>query len=193
MPRPPRRQIPGEIYHLTGHAVAGTRLVRRNSDRQRFLDEVAGVVRACGWTCLAATLVDNHYHLLVQISEANLSRGMQHLNGRYAAFFNRKYRRAGHLFGRRFWSGPVLTPGHLLLTIRYIARNRTAASVARDPGSDEWSSYPGVVGKAPCWPFIARDEVLALFGPPALAVELLIAFVEGGDVPGGAPPGVRPP
>ena len=43
----------------------------------------------------------------------------------------------------------------------------------------EWNSYPGVVGAAECWPFIARREVLKHFGPGPSAVAVLEDFVEG--------------
>ena len=193
MPRPLREQVPGATYHVTAHAVAGTKLVRNNRDRQRFFDELAVVVAKYRWTCLAVALLDNHYHLLVTISEPNLAQGMQRLNGVYAALFNRVHGRKGHLFGSRYYSGPVVSTGHLLLTIRYIARNRTAASLAQTPAQDRWSSYGGVIGTQPCWPFVAKSNVLELFGPEADSVRILIDFVEG-PADGDAPPvGVRPP
>lgn len=167
--------------------------MRRDTDRQRFLDELASVVAKYNWTCLAVALLDNHYHLLVRLSEPNLAQGMQRLNGGYAGFFNRKYGRKGHLFGARYYSHAIVSSAHLLMTIRYIARNRTAAHLASDPSSDVWSSYPGVVGKVPCWPFIGRSELLALIGPAALAASLLIDLVEGVDGGGAFPGRVRPP
>jgi len=180
-------------YHVTAHSVAEARLVRDDGDRERFLAQLQMVADALGWTCLAVCLLDNHYHLLVTISEANLARGMQRLNGSYAQFFNRKYARKGHLFGGRYYGGAVRTTGHLLLAIRYIARN------ARDKGADperyRWSSYPGVIGTRPCWPFIARETVLALFGPAASALALLREFIAEGGPPAeaGDAAGVRPP
>ena len=185
--------MPGATYHVTAHAVAGTRLVRRDGDRKRFLDGLASVVATFKWTCLAVSLLDNHYHLLIKISEPNLARGMQRLNGTYAAAFNRKYGRKGHLFGARYYSGEIVSDAHMLMTVRYIARNRTAAASAQDPATDVWSSYPGVVGKAICWPFIARSELLAMIGPEASALAMLEELVEGGDRGGGLPPRVRPP
>jgi putative transposase len=193
MARSLRQQVPGETYHVTTHAVAGTKIVCSNSDRARFLAELATVVERYHWTCLAVAILDNHYHLLVTITEPNLSRGMQRLNVAYAGFFNRKYARKGHLFGARFYNGPVVTPGHLLMTVRYIARNRFVVGAATDPTRDRWSSYPGVVGTAKRWPFVAAAELLRYFGSGAAAVAMLRDFVEG--TPGERAPtdGVRPP
>jgi|GEM_PF-6877192 putative transposase len=193
MPRPLREQTPGATYHITAHAVAGTKIVRNDRDRQRFLDELASVVQRYRWACLAVAVLDNHYHLLVRLEEPNLARGMQRLNGSYAAFFNKKYKRRGHLFGSRYYSGRIIGAGHLLMTVRYIARNRTVAACARDPGSDRWSSYAGVVGKAECWPFIARAELLGYIGPAATAASLLVDLVEGAADGIARPARVRPP
>lgn len=193
MPRPLRDEQPGLTYHVTAHAVADTRLVRDDGDRQRFLAQLQTVADSLGWTCLAACLLDTHYHLLVTISDRNLANGMQRLNGGYAQWFNRKYARKGHLFGSRYYGGKVLTPTHLLLALRYIARN--ARDTGADPARYRWSSYPGLIGTRPCWPFIARSHILALFGPADTAITRLRHFVDEPAPPAaaGALPGVRPP
>jgi putative transposase len=193
MPRPLRDEQPGMTYHVTAHSVAEACLVRNDDDRRRFVAQLQTVAQSLGWTCLAVCLLDTHYHLLVTISEANLARGMQRLNGSYARSFNLKYGRRGHLFGGRYYGGRVRTEAHLLLALRYIARN--ARDKGADPASYPWSSYPGLIGTRTCWPFIARKAVLDLFGSSELAVRLLRAFVEDGGLPGGAggDAGVRPP
>ena len=195
MPRPLRDERPGMTYHVTAHSVAEARLVRDDTDRQRFIAQLQTVAESLGWTCLAVCLLDTHYHLLVTISEANLAHGMQRLNGSYAQFFNLKYGRKGHLFGSRYFGGKVLSPGHLLMAIRYIARN--ARDRGADPARYPWSSYPGVIGTRPCWPFIAKATVLELFGSAGVAVRLLREFIEEEGRPeerggGAATGGVRP-
>jgi REP element-mobilizing transposase RayT len=180
-------------YHVTSHAVADTVLVRDDGDRRRFLVQLQTVAEALDWSCLAVCLLDTHYHLLVTISDTNLARGMQRLNGSYAQFFNHKYARKGHLFGGRYYGGKVLTPVHLVLALRYIARN--ARDKGADPARYPWSSYPGVIGTRPCWPFIARAKVLEPFGAAETAVPLLRDFIEEGGPPAEADRArrVRPP
>jgi len=46
--------------------------------------------------------MDNHYHLLAQTPEPNLSMAVQWINVSYATYFNRKRGRTGHLFQGRF-------------------------------------------------------------------------------------------
>ena len=43
----------------------------------------------------------NHDHLLVETSRANLGQALNWVNASYAAYFNRKRRRQGHLFQER--------------------------------------------------------------------------------------------
>ncbi len=50
----------------------------------------------------AYVLMDNHFHLLIETPEANLSRSMQWLGVSYSMWFNKRHRRAGHLFQGRF-------------------------------------------------------------------------------------------
>ena len=62
------------------------------------------------------------------------------------------------------------------MALRYIARN--ARDKGADPARYPWSSYPGVIGTRPCWPFIAKTRVLELFGSAEVAVRMLRDFIE---------------
>src|SRR5471032_2211719 len=90
MPRPLRKQEPGATYHVTIHAVDSGTIVRTDIDRVELLNTLGMVVAKKGWVCLAFCILDTHYHLLVTTPEANLSEGMQLLNGVYAQRFNRR-------------------------------------------------------------------------------------------------------
>lgn len=52
----------------------------------------------------AYVLMDNHYHLMLELRESNLSRAGQWLNVSYSVWFNRRHGRTGHLFQGRFKS-----------------------------------------------------------------------------------------
>src|SRR4051812_917101 len=105
------------------------------------------------------------------------------LNGRYAQSFNRRHGRRGHLFRERYRPTRVRSDAHLLLTIRYIARNPLEPRLAHHPCDYAWSSYAGVVGTAPCWPFVSRAAVLEHVGGDGAATALLREFVEGHPPP----------
>ena len=99
---PLRLGYPGAVYHVNSRGNARHKIYRDEEDREFFLATLAWVVERFGWFCHAYCLMDNHYHLLIETPEANLSRGMRQLNGVYTQRFNRKHRKVGHLFQGRY-------------------------------------------------------------------------------------------
>jgi putative transposase len=179
VPRPLRVQAPNTTYHVTGHSTDRWRLFVANRDREHFTETFASVVEKYEWTCLWMCLMDTHYHLLFRTTHANIAAGMQELNSRYAQAFNHRHTRPGHLFRARYHAVVVEEPGHLVWLLRYMARNPVEAGLCAAPSEWQWSSYPGLVGDGIRWSFLARDEVLRLFGPePVSAATRLRAFVE---------------
>ena len=128
---------------------------------------IADVVARYDWTCHAFCLMTSHYHLVVRTPNPDLARGMQRLNGSYAASFNRRHGEEGHVFFRRYASRLVQTEAHLLEVFRYVALNPVRAGICRDPADWPWSFYRSVVGRAPRPDFLAADWLLMLFGNDA--------------------------
>jgi len=83
----------------------------------------------------------NHYHLLIEIPEGILSRGMAWLNGVYTQKFNQKYELTGHLFQGRFKSKPIEDNMQFLTAARYIVRNPVEANMVEKAEHWPWSSY----------------------------------------------------
>ena len=102
MARPLRLSYPGAIYHVTARGNDRQAIVRDDDDRQRFVRTLAEMVAHYQVLCHAWVLMDNHYHLVLEAPQANLSRAMRHLNGVYTQAFNRRHQRMGHLFQGRF-------------------------------------------------------------------------------------------
>jgi DNA-directed RNA polymerase specialized sigma24 family protein len=131
--------------------------------------------------------MDNHYHLLVQTPEGNLSKGMRQLNGVYTQASNRRHGRVGHLFQGRFKAILVDREAYLLELARYVVLNPVRARVVRRAIDWPWSSYRASMGKAPAEPFLAVDGLLALFAKTrSVARERYANFVAEGV--GGEPP-----
>jgi len=72
--------------------------------------------------------MDNHYHLLIETPDGNLSLGMRQLNGVYTQLFNKLHGRAGHLFQGRYKSILIQKDSHLLEVCRYVALNTGASA-----------------------------------------------------------------
>jgi hypothetical protein len=107
--------------------------------------------------------MDNHYHLLIETPEGNLSAGMRQLNGVYTQAFNRVHRRDGHVLRGRFTAVLVEKEGHLLELCRYVVLNPVRATMVERPEEYRWSSYLPTLGKAPRAAFLTTEWLLGNF------------------------------
>ena len=133
-------------------------------DYARFLRILAVEIERRGWRCHAYCLMPNHFHLLVEIREPDLSEGMQRLKGGYAQWFNRRHGFDGHLFQGRFNAVAVESTWQLLELSRYIVLNPVRAGLCRHPGEWRWSSYRAMTGAVPAPSFLTLDWLLEHFG-----------------------------
>ena len=97
MARPLRIQFAGALYHVMSRGNERKPIVRDDLDRQKRLDWLRRAVETYGWRLHAFVLMTNHEHLFLATPEANLSAGMQYLNGSYTSYFNRRHRRTAVL------------------------------------------------------------------------------------------------
>ena len=102
MSRPLRIEFPGAVYHITSRGNARQDIFLNDGDRSTFLNILASVVEKYNWICHAYCLMDNHYHLLLETLDPNLSLGMRQLNGVYTQTFNKRQQRVGHVFQGRY-------------------------------------------------------------------------------------------
>ena len=116
------------------------------------------------WVCHAYCLMTNHYHLVVETPDGNLSKGMRQLNGMYTQASNRRHHRIGHYFQGRFKGILVDKESYLLELTRYVVLNPVRAGMVKHPVEYEWSSYRAMVGEAPPPDWLATDGLLAQFG-----------------------------
>jgi putative transposase len=123
MARPLRVERAGGWYHITARGNERRAIYRDNRDRQHFCELLAGMVSQFRLVLHAFVLMDNHYHLLLELREANLSRAVQWLNVSYSLWFNRRHERCGHLFQGRFKSVIVDAPAWGLALSRYLHLN----------------------------------------------------------------------
>jgi putative transposase len=191
MARPLRIQRPNGRYHVTARGNERKALYRDETDRFHFLELLAEIVERYGVQVHAYVLMDNHFHLLLQTPEANLSRALQWLNVSYGVWFNRRHDRAGHLFQGRFkalvveddsgWQ-EVARYVHLnpvrVATVKLDKRQRPAAraGLGNAPAPQliaerlrrlreyRWSSYRAYAGYGAAAPWLQRDPVGRLCG-----------------------------
>ena len=102
MARPLRIEYPGALYHVTSRGDRQEAIFDDDQDRTAFLNVLSEVVSRFRWRCHAYCLMGNHYHLMIETPEANLTKGMRHLNGVFTQWSNRRHNRSGHLFEGRY-------------------------------------------------------------------------------------------
>ncbi len=164
MSRPLRIAFPGALYHVTSRGDRREAIFEDDEDRRVFLATLAQVIARFNWVCHAWCLMDNHYHLLVETPDGNLSAGMRQLNGVFTQASNRRHGRVGHLFQGRFKAILVDGDAYLLELLRYVVLNPVRAGMVKTPDAWHWSSYRACAGQEPAPAWLAVDGVLALFG-----------------------------
>ncbi|MEW6687782.1 MAG: transposase [Pseudomonadota bacterium] len=163
MARPLRIEYPGAVYHITSRGNARGDIFRDDADREIFQRVLASVVERHGWRVYAYCLMGNHYHLLAETPEPNLSHGMRRLNGVYTQRFNRRHARVGHLLQGRYHAIVVERERYLLELARYICLNPVRAGFARTPGEWRWSSYGATAGARQAPPWLSVTPILERF------------------------------
>jgi len=164
MARPLRIEFPGALYHVTARGDRQEPIYEDDNDRKVFLDLLGKVIVEWNWICHVYCLMGNHYHLVVETPDGNLSKGMRQLNGVYTQLSNRRHQRVGHLFQGRYKAILVDRDEYLLELSRYVVLNPVRARLIKRVEEWQWSSYRSMVGKAsdPSW--LATDALLAQFG-----------------------------
>ena len=164
MARPLRIEFPGAVYHVTSRGNERGDIFLSDRDRVLFLKVLEETVGKFGWICHAYCLMTNHYHLMIEMPNGNLSIGMRQLNGVYTQSFNRRRNRVGHVFQGRYKAVLVQKDNHLLELCRYIVLNPVRAGLVDKPDKYEWSSYQAAMGLAPAPRYLFIDWVLSQFG-----------------------------
>ncbi|NOQ65394.1 MAG: addiction module toxin RelE [Methyloprofundus sp.] len=163
MSRPLRLEFSGALYHISSRGNEKRPIFLEDTDFKMFLSLMAEVCRRYNWVIHSYCLMTNHYHLIVETPDGNLSRGMRHLNGVYTQRFNSKHKRVGHLFQGRYKAILVDKDSYLLELCRYVVLNPVRANMVKEPSQWQWSSYLATLGKQQGFEGLATDSLLLQF------------------------------
>lgn len=164
MSRPLRLEFPGSLHHITSRGNARQNIFIDDDDRERFLELLGKCVERFSWILTAYVLMSNHFHLVVQLTEESLSRGLQWLNSKYPQTFNRRHGRVGHLLQGRPDIRLVQKERYAREVVRYVVLNPVRAGIVERPDEYPWSSHLAVLGRAPLPDWLAVDDLLVQFG-----------------------------
>jgi REP element-mobilizing transposase RayT len=181
MARPLRIEFSGAVYYITSRGNAKQAIFLDEKDFADFLRVLGLVVKRYHFILHAYCLMKNHYHLLMETPEGNLSRGMRQLNGLYTQRFNKKHQRVGHLLQGRYQAILVDKDHYLLTLCRYVVLNPVRAKIVKDPGDWKWSTYRATIGYEQGIPGLTTDWILSQFSQEQKAASNQYqAFVRSG-------------
>jgi len=163
MARPLRIEYPGAVYHITSRGNEKKAIFKDDADREKFLKILAHVNKRYHWLCHAYCLMDNHYHLMIETPDGNLSLGMRQLNGVYTQARNKRHNKTGHLFQGRYKAILIQKDTHLLEVCRYVVLNPVRAMMVEKPEDWRWSSYRATAGKEALHHCLTKDWILGQF------------------------------
>ncbi len=163
MARPLRIEYDGAVYHVTSRGNEKKTIYQDDTDRRMFLDILHKANKRYNWLCHAYCLMTNHYHLLIETPDGNLSKGMRQINGVYTQGFNRRHKRSGHLFQGRYKSILIQKESHLLEVCRYVVLNPVRAKMTEAPEEWIWGSYRSTAGVDKPHPCLTTDWILGQF------------------------------
>lgn len=164
MARWPRSEYAGAVYHVMDRGDRGEDIFVDHEDRHRFLKTLGQACERTGWRIHSFVLMRNHYHLLLETPEANLSRGMHWFQTTCTTRHNKRHDIRGHLFQGRFKAVPVEAEAddYFSTVSDYIHLNPVRARLLRSPqklADYPWSSFPAICAEPrnrPEWLEVSR-------------------------------------
>lgn len=146
MPRPPRVEVPNGLYHVVTRGNRQQTIFHEPEDYLRYLALLREARTRWQLRVIAYALIPNHAHFLVRTGSHPLGYVMQVVQGKFARWYNRKYRLTGHVFQGRYFARLCTDEGYLWALVRYIHDNPVHAALAWSPEAYPWSSARAYAG-----------------------------------------------
>jgi len=163
MARALRIEYPGACYHVVARSVCRRNITTDQRDARTLISALENVHKKYNFVLYAYCIMSNHYHLLLETPDGNLSRGMQNLNSTYAIIFNKRHKGSGHLFQGRYKAILVEKEEYLLTLSRYIVLNPVRAGIVNEPEAYGWSSFREAMGMKRRSGFLETSYILSHF------------------------------
>lgn len=164
---PKRTLLPNTFYHLYNRGVEKRNIFMKPANWIFFLNRLSDYLKPELGELIAYCLMPNHYHLLINVKDAQFGhKVMQPFGVSYTKAINKQENRVGPLFQGPYQPKMVTGKRHLLTVARYIYLNPVAAGFVDHPTQWAYSSYEEAIGRLPHT--IAKPQILYdLCGGPA--------------------------
>jgi len=147
MPRPPRIDAPGALFHVIARGNDRQKTFLDGQDYQAFFRALSEQKQKTPFLIYSFCLMPNHFHLLMETKRFSLSVIMQQLLTRYVKRFNFRHQHVGHLFQGRYKAILCQKDSYLQELIRYIHLNPVRARMVKEVSAWKWSSHREYLGK----------------------------------------------
>jgi len=164
MARQLRIEYPGAFYHVTSRGNQKQPVFFSPWDKARFLDCLDEAHEKLDALVHSYCLMENHYHLMLETRQANLSKIMHFINTSFTIYLNKRHKRVGHLFQGRFKAVLIEAETYALELSRYIHLNPLRAGIVKRPEDHPWSSLREYLGQREPPRWLDTSFVLGLFG-----------------------------
>lgn len=145
----PRRETPlkrNHYYHLYNRGHNRNPIFFQLHNYIFFLGRFRKYVVGSHADIIAYVFMPNHYHLLVQCKNDQLSQAMQQLTISYTKAINQRFARVGALFQGSFKAKLIDSDQYLIHLSRYIHLNPVRASLVERAEDWLFSSYRDYIG-----------------------------------------------
>jgi putative transposase len=142
MPRIPRGQQAGFVYHVINRGNGRATIFHKSQDYQAFLSMLAQAKARHPVKLFAFSLMPNHFHFVIEAAHPHsLSQFMQWLLTSHVRRYHRHYGSSGHVWQGRFKSFPVQRDEYLLMVLRYVLQNPVRSGLVASVEDWPWSSW----------------------------------------------------
>ncbi len=163
MSRPLRIEYDDAFYHIIARGERLETIFTSTADKDKFLIKVGETAEKYQLLIHAYVLMDNHYHLLVETPQGNLSQAMHYLNASYSNWFRYKYKIVGSVFQGRYKAILVEKDEYLKVLSAYIHLNPVRAGMVTEPSLYKYSSYRFYSQKLKQPAFLRTMDLLEMF------------------------------
>lgn len=178
MGRKPRFDYPGGVYHLIQRGNNRGYIFDDVEDKQFLISLLDEYSQKLGFELYGYVIMSNHYHLIVKLSDAPLMTIMHRINNKFSKYFNKKYKRTGHVFENRYKGILVIDDKYLLSLLRYVHQNPVVAKMCKNIKDYPWSSDK-LYRENICNNIVNIDFILNIFSEDRIkALKLYVEFMD---------------
>jgi putative transposase len=130
MPRPPRADEAGGLYHALNRGNFRATIFHETADYEAFERILAEALEIHKIELYSYQLMPNHYHLVLRpLTDGEMSRFMGWVGGTHTSRYHAHYQTSGqgHLYQQRYKSFPIQDDSHFLVVCRYVEQNALRA------------------------------------------------------------------